>query len=261
MLRFLFAVLILQNILTKVTTGEEFKIDPKLAELLKKNEKVNVIINFRSGIKSTLSRAAAVRHADRGTHNTHIINELEKNADSSQAGVVQMLNSRSAQSTKGYKYFKQYKTSNSIFVREATAEFVRLIAQDSQVSKIRLEPVVRMVDRNRTTIDKSKTIQAKGWDYTDDWHLLRMQVREAWEVIGSKGEGIVIGVLDSGANIQHKSLRDNFLGEYGWFDPVGNKTEPWDYDRDTVHGSSVTGIAVGTTGFGVAPGAKWMSCL
>ncbi len=75
-----------------------------------KNDKVNVVISFKSGIRSTLSKAAAVRHADRGTHNTHIINELEKNADSSQAGVLQMLNARSGESTKGFKYFKQYKT-------------------------------------------------------------------------------------------------------------------------------------------------------
>jgi len=259
MLRVLFVVLILQNGIPNVALGDESKIAPKLATLLKKNEKVNVVITFKNGIMSTLKKAAAVRHADRGTHNTHVITELEKNADSSQAGLLKMLNAKSAEKNKGYKYFKQYKTTNSMFVREATSALVRLVAQDSQVSKITPEPVVKWVQENAIPVDKSEAIKTKGKP-KNTWHIERIQAREAWEVIGSRGDGVVIGILDSGVEVQHESLRDSFRGEYGWFDPVGNKSEPWEYDRGLAHGTHVTGIVAGTTGSGVAPGAKWMAC-
>lgn len=55
----------------------------------------------------------------------------------------------------------------------------------------------------------------------------------------------------------HQALKDNFLGEFGWFDPYEKTTEPTDTNG---HGTHTMGTMVGRGGIGVAPGAKWMSC-
>jgi subtilisin family serine protease len=97
----------------------------------------------------------------------------------------------------------------------------------------------------------------------------------AWKA-GFKGQGIVIGVLDSGANGAHPTLVNQYRGKsaagvdhnFNWFDttdfapgePFGASRTPAPEDA-AGHGSHVTGTAVGGAGrnkIGVAPGAKWM---
>ncbi|CAK4072992.1 unnamed protein product [Aphanomyces euteiches] len=56
----------------------------------------------------------------------------------------------------------------------------------------------------------------------------------------------------------HESIKDNWRSEYGWFDPYDYTRSPYDSDG---HGSHTIGTMVGSKGIGVAPGAKWISCL
>jgi len=56
----------------------------------------------------------------------------------------------------------------------------------------------------------------------------------------------------------HEALRDNYVGEYGWFDPYAGRDVPTDVNG---HGTHTIGSIAGTHGVGVAPGAKWMACL
>ncbi|TMW69618.1 hypothetical protein Poli38472_001774 [Pythium oligandrum] len=77
-----------------------------------------------------------------------------------------------------------------------------------------------------------------------------------WE-LGFTGEGVVVGSVDSGVRGTHEALRDNFAGEYGWYDPEAKKTNPYDV---TGHGTHTVGTIVGANGIGVAPGATCMAC-
>lgn len=97
---------------------------------------------------------------------------------------------------------------------------------------------------------------------------------------GFTGQGIVVGIADTGVDWTHPALRSRYRGfdgvnashAYNWRDsihapiPAGNpcgsdSTSPCD---DHGHGTHVTGTAVGTDGgenqIGVAPGAQWIGC-
>lgn len=81
-----------------------------------------------------------------------------------------------------------------------------------------------------------------------------------------RGQGMVVGVSDSGAIATHPALANNYRGtggthDYNWFDPTpAASIVPEDTNG---HGTHVTGIAVGlspTNHIGVAPEATWIAC-
>jgi serine protease AprX len=97
--------------------------------------------------------------------------------------------------------------------------------------------------------------------------------------MGFTGQGIVVGVADTGMEWEHPALRGRYRGfdgtsashAYNWHDSIhdaaaGNpcgSNSPFPCD-DNSHGSHVTGTAVGTDGgenrIGMAPGARWIGC-
>lgn len=102
---------------------------------------------------------------------------------------------------------------------------------------------------------------------TVEWNVGKVGVEQAWAQ-GVTGEGVVVGIVDTGANVSHEALKAQYRGtnadgtvshDYNWFDPVGNKTEAYD---DHSHGSHVAGTSVGGTKdhlTGMAPGAKFIA--
>lgn len=74
----------------------------------------------------------------------------------------------------------------------------------------------------------------------------------------SDGAGITIGIADSGVDPDHPAYADRFRGgDDSWFDPVRGTREPVDPHG---HGTHALGLALGSEGIGVAPGADWMAC-
>ncbi|MDQ7029448.1 MAG: S8 family serine peptidase [Ardenticatenia bacterium] len=100
-----------------------------------------------------------------------------------------------------------------------------------------------------------------------EWHVQKVRAPEVWAT-GTRGEGIVIAVADTGVEWSHPALRDRERTvsgtaphEYAWRDAFSpTSAEPFD---DLGHGTHVAGIAVGEEGanqVGVAPGASWIAC-
>jgi bacillopeptidase F len=102
---------------------------------------------------------------------------------------------------------------------------------------------------------------------TVEWNVDKTNAQGAWAQ-GVTGEGIVVGIVDTGANVGHEALKGHYRGtqadgtfddNYNFFDPVNNKTVAYD---DHSHGSHVAGTSVGGTDdhlTGMAPGAKFIS--
>jgi len=94
------------------------------------------------------------------------------------------------------------------------------------------------------------------------WNVSMIGADRVWEEFGVRGEGIVIGQSDSGADVNHPELKATYRGiasgdDYNWFDPWEGTTSPHD---DGGHGTHTLGTIVGQNGIGIAPGATWFAC-
>jgi len=94
------------------------------------------------------------------------------------------------------------------------------------------------------------------------WNVSMIGADKVWSEFGVRGEGIVVGQSDSGADVNHPELHDSYRGNtegdnYNWFDPWNGKASPYD---DGGHGTHTLGTIVGQNGIGIAPGATWFAC-
>ncbi|HEU0293506.1 MAG TPA: S8 family serine peptidase [Anaerolineales bacterium] len=95
------------------------------------------------------------------------------------------------------------------------------------------------------------------------WNVKMIGADRVWDEFGVRGEGIVVGQSDSGADVYHPVLKENYRGnvggnDYNWFDPWNGEPAPYD---DGGHGTHTLGTAVGQSGIGIAPGATWFACM
>ncbi|MPZ97695.1 MAG: S8 family serine peptidase, partial [Propionibacteriales bacterium] len=97
------------------------------------------------------------------------------------------------------------------------------------------------------------------------WSLERVKAPQVWGEYGIRGEGVVVGVMDSGADGGHPALAGSWRGATGdptksWFAPTG---EDYPTPGDGFgHGTHVTGSIVGGAPgdvVGVAPDAQWIA--
>ena len=109
-------------------------------------------------------------------------------------------------------------------------------------------------------------------------NLVLIGAPQVWDR-GFTGQGIVVGIADTGVGWRHPALIGHYRGwdgaaashAYNWHDaihetaalnPCGvDSPEPCD---DEGHGTAIAGLAVGDDGganrIGVAPGARWIGC-
>ena len=106
-----------------------------------------------------------------------------------------------------------------------------------------------------------------------DWNVDAIRAPKVWDELGVRGEGIVIGSIDTGADHDHPALLSAYRGlkadgtvdhAYNWFDPTGicGEQAPGPCD-DNGHGTHTLGTMLGDDGagnrIGVAPGASWIA--
>ena len=84
------------------------------------------------------------------------------------------------------------------------------------------------------------------------WSITAFDLPSAWKK--TRGEGVKVGVLDTGCDLDHPDLKSNLLPGMNFVNP---SSEPWD---DNSHGTHVSGIIAAENNqigmVGVAPGAK-----
>ena len=94
------------------------------------------------------------------------------------------------------------------------------------------------------------------------WNLTTIGADRVWREFGVRGEGILVGQSDSGAQWTHPELYPTYRGKrddhnYTWFDPWNHTEEPTDIGG---HGTHTLGSVLGQS-VGVAPAAEWYACV
>lgn len=149
----------------------------------------------------------------------------------------------------------------SIAVR-ISAEYLGRLVEQTYIKSIQADKQYQLQPLGVQTLPMS------GEKVTDN--LERIMFDSVWND-GYRGQGIVVAVIDSGIDIEHKTLKSRWRGgSNSWFDPFTNSATPSDFSG---HGTAVASIllggneAVGTIGvdnytgayIGVAPNAQWIA--
>lgn len=94
------------------------------------------------------------------------------------------------------------------------------------------------------------------------WNIEMVEADKVWDTLGVTGEGIRVGIADSGVQGNHPAISAAYAGNNGdagaaWLDPWNQTSVPTDISG---HGTGVTSIILGKN-TGVAPGAQWIGCV
>jgi len=144
--------------------------------------------------------------------------------------------------------FKSFWISNQILVKNVDAELLLALAARPDVAKI--------TENGSVPLEKPLDLKSVHRTKAVEWGVEIIGTPAVWAT-GNNGAGVVVANIDTGVRWTHRTLRDNYLGDYGWLDPYYGEELPTDNGG---HGTHTMGTICGKEGIGVAPGAKWMAC-
>lgn len=188
---------------------------------------------------------------DRDERVTTVYETLTQHALETQVGLRTMLDQ------KGVTYTPYY-LMNGIKVEGSTLLRAQIAQRDDIALILNSQPTRPLPDWATDLALPSEPYQpgtlALGIDALD--------AERVWEEFDVTGEGIIVGLADSGVDWQHPALHGQYLGEegnhdYTWFDPWDGTREPTDVGG---HGTHTLGTILGQDGIGAAPGARWIAC-
>ncbi len=192
-----------------------------------------------------------------------IVSRLKETAASSQATLLKQLDVLKLEG-----HISNYSSLwiiNAIAINGSPAS-VEIAAKHPGVQRIELDQAHRYFDhpalKNFSAVDNA----LQSPTVSPAWGVQRIQADKVWRELGIRGQGATVAVVDTGVDLFHPDLVDNYRGNLGngtfsheknWYHTsVSTSTMPFDFHG---HGTHVTGSAVGANGIGVAPGAKWIA--
>ncbi|HOC42558.1 MAG TPA: S8 family serine peptidase [Thermoanaerobaculales bacterium] len=233
--------------------GPPAPIDPAvLAELDTRGEATFWVV-FRD--RADLGPASEIR--DWGERGRFVHQRLVATAEASQAEVRALLGGLGAQ-------VRPFWIANVIEVTTDNVAVPGLLAAQPEVAAIVAPPAVELIGNAAGTASPAPRAV--------EWNVERIRAPEVWSRYGVRGEGIVIGSIDSGVQYDHPALVEHYRGnlgggvfdhDYSWFDPYEVCGRHSSYPCDPhAHGTATIGIMVGDDGganqIGVAPGARFI---
>jgi subtilisin family serine protease len=175
---------------------------------------------------------------------------LTKQADVSQAGLRKVFDSV------GVDYTSYYLV-NAMEVRGGTLVRLFLVLRpevDRVIPSPRLRPAPNV---------DAPSMEGGAQPPSDVvWNVKMIGADKVWSEFNVRGAGIVVGQSDSGADVSHPAIHDQYRGvtsggDYNWFDPWNGTDTPFD---DFGHGTHTLATVLGKDGVGIAPEATWFAC-
>ncbi|MFJ7629157.1 S8 family serine peptidase [Streptomyces sp. NPDC097595] len=234
-----------------VPTALRSKADGALLQDFTQSDKVSFWVQLDSQADISAAKKADTK-ADRGRA---VLKAKTAYAKSSQKGLTGLLKQAGAS-------YESYWISNTVKVTGSKSLAAKIAAR-SDVASIEADDTVPLPPAaNGTNEAKVDGIE---------WNVDRINAPEVWDEYGVRGDGTVIGSIDTGVDFQHPALAAAYRGmkadgtydhSYDWFDATHTcgTAAPCD---DQGHGTHTMGTMVGDDGagnaIGVAPGARWIA--
>lgn len=237
---------------TEAGTGAEKDKEANLLKAFEKEQEVNVIIRMKDKPDLTQIYPQIKAKKNRSEKIQAIHDHLKDKAKNSQKGIQQAL---TALESKG-----KAKQKDSLWIingvtASVTKEALNELQKRDDIAEISLDETLSLPEVN--VVENPPRMP--------QWGLEKIFAPQVWGEYGLKGEGIVVGIMDTGVDGNHEALKQNYRGrdgdhQYSWIDLSGQKYEtPNDGNG---HGTHVAGTAVGGGAgepIGVAPEAEWIA--
>jgi hypothetical protein len=136
------------------------------------------------------------------------------------------------------------------------------ISQDLETETSQDSETIQISEESQTKILDNEVVEVELKDLNDplykyQWHLANLNVESVWSRY--RGEGIRVGVIDSGVEYDHQDLLENMNLDYsyrysdGSNDPSPDKSQLSEDSLSSGHGTACAGIigAIGWNGEGV----------
>ncbi|HEY9329640.1 MAG TPA: S8 family serine peptidase [Streptomyces sp.] len=232
-------------------TTLQSKADSALLKDFTRHDKVSFWVQLASQADTSAAKKATTK-TGRGRA---VLKAKTAYAKSSQQGLTALLKQADASYT-------SYWISNTVKVTGSKALAAKIAAR-SDVASIEADDTVPLPPAVNGT-DEAKVDGI-------EWNIDRINAPKVWNEYGVRGEGTVIGSIDTGVDYQHPALAAAYRGlktdgtydhAYNWFDATHTcgTAQPCD---DQGHGTHTMGTMVGEDGagnsIGVAPGARWVA--
>lgn len=202
--------------------------------------------------------SAAYNIKDRTERGEYVVDTLQTVATQSQTRLLRQL--RAQQRVGAVVDFRSFFIVNALLVT-SDAETISRLAQLPEVERIESEKLFEM-----PTIDGR---DQRGKAPAIEWGITQIGADDVWSDFNTTGEGIIVANIDTGVDIDHPALIDQYRGwtgstfdhDHNFYDATGDcGGSPCD-DED--HGTHTMGTMVGDDGgtnqIGVAPGATWIA--
>lgn len=213
-------------------------IGPDLAEVLgysDPDERIDVIIELSDKLDVRF-----LQHKGK-QHRKEIIRAFRNKAKTSQQYIKLIL------AENGISISKELWLTNSLAVK-LPVDMIRLIVSLPDIKTIRLDAQLVLGALSTSSYG------------TPEWNLDAVNVSAVWSQ-GITGQGVVVGSMDTGVDVNHPDLSSRYRGgDNSWFDPYGEHVTPYDASG---HGTQTTSVIVGGdaggTVIGMAPDAQWIA--
>lgn len=174
-------------------------------------------------------------------------------------------------------FVRQLEAAGVEFEAFYIANMMKIRGDYNLMEKLSYDPAVKGIylDKMITldVMDASVTPLSTG-EAPVEWNIRQVNADKVWRD-GITGQGVVVGVIDSGVDWQHPAIQRKWRAfdpenpskpladelAYSWFDAIKGEELPYD---DNDHGTHVTGTILGQEAngentVGVAPGAQWIA--